>query len=1095
MEDGQPLGANTVLELLENATQILLTSIIRWGRVVAALKEDLWQTGLQGEQSEEATTDLRIESCRSPPVVEGLVSTLREAHPDLSITAHDLAGWLSTVPTEHSKNGDDTKIAVVGMSCRLPGGGDDLEHFWQILEEGQDAHHQHVPADRYDVQTHTDPTGRRPNTSQTPFGCFVDNPGLFDASFFDMSPREAGQTDPTHRLALLTAYEALENSGYVPDRTFSTTRQTVGTIYGQCSDDYREANAGQEIDMYFIPGNYRAFAPGRISYFFKFSGSSFSCDTACSASLAAVQIACAALGHGEANMVVAGGLNIITSSDSFAGLSRAYFLSKTGGCKVFDDGADGYCRADGVGSLVLKRLPDAQKDNDKILGVILATGTNHSSAAVSLTHPHAPTQERLYRSVLSEAGISPLDVDLVEMHGTGTQAGDAAEMESVTNVFSPSDGRGARRSETLHIGSVKANLGHGEAAAGVTALIKALLILKHNAIPKHVGIKTQLNSKFPDLERLNVHIPTDTIPWPRRADRKRYIMVNNFSAAGGNTSLVVAEPPERPPPEPRGWPGMGFVVCVSAKSGISLHRNLKRLIAYIEDHSTSIHLPSLSYTSTARRIHHVHRIAVHGCSIEEVLKSLRLRLPETTDAAKQRAMPVGAMAAPRIAFVFSGQGSFYTGISRALVEHYPPYKKEIQRLDRLCLLHGFPSILPGLELGGHDVANLTPIVAQLTTVCVQVALYRLWTSLGVAPHIVIGASIGEYAALHAAGALSASEIIYLVGHRALLMQELCTANTHTMLAVQATVEQVRQCVHDSSLYEVACVNSPNSITLAGTIANIDAMKISLESQGYRTAPLNVAYAFHSSHIEPTIDRFDALAVRVSTRPLKIPLISPLLRDTIYAGQELPETYLRDATRQTVHFWEALENACEQDLIPPKTAFVEIGIHPTYSSAVRAIVPDTAAIVSTLRSDEDNWNTLTGSMAKLYEAGVHLGWNELYKPYESELRLLDLPTYQWNLKNYWIQHNGDWLLTKDRPPCTSDSAVVGKRAPAGLRSPLVHRIVEEDFSSGRAKVVVESDAHDDEFFAVASAHKMSGRPVVSVVSKPVPCHVLSSWDGV
>ncbi|KAL3483393.1 hypothetical protein BJX62DRAFT_244924 [Aspergillus germanicus] len=636
--------------------------------------------------------------------------------------------------------------------------------------------------------------------------------------------------------------------------------------------------------------------------------------------------------------------------------------------------------ADGVGSLVLKRLSDAQQDNDKILGVILATGTNHSSAAVSLTHPNAPTQEKLYRSVLSEAGISTLDVDLVEMHGTGTQAGDTVEMESVTRVFTPSDGRGTRRSETLYIGSVKANLGYRGAAAGVTALIKALLILQHNAIPKHVGIKTRLNSKFPDLERLTVHIPRETISWPQRYDRKRYIMVNKFSAAGGNTSLVLAEPPERPPPDPMGCPSTGFVVCISAKSGISLRRNLKRLVAYMEDHSTFIHLPSLSYTTTARRIHHAHRIAVHGSSTEDVLKSLRLRLPEVTDAVQQRAMPVTVTEPPRIAFVFSGQGSFYTGISRGLIEHYPPYQKDIQRLERLCLLHGFPSILPALELGAAGVDNITPIVAQLTTVCVPIALYRLWTALGVTPHIVIGASIGEYAALHAAGALSASETIYLVGRRALLMEELCTANTHTMLV-------------------------------------------------YR----------------PRWSRFHTAFLIV---------------------------YL--------HFVEALETACDQDLIPPKTVFVEIGIHPTYSNAVRATVPDTAAIVTSLRPDEENWHTMAGSMARLYEAGVSLDCHEWYKPYESELRLVDLPSYQWNLKNYWIQHNGDWLLTKDRALCTADSGIFGRRAPAGLHSPLVHIIVEEDFSAGGGKGVFQSDVHDAEFFAVASAHKMSERPVVSVM---------------
>ncbi|KAL4876856.1 hypothetical protein BJY04DRAFT_231310 [Aspergillus karnatakaensis] len=1079
MANGQPLHSATALELFESATLILLTNIIRWGEVVVALTH-ISSSLIDKEAHQQEEACVRIESCKPSLVIDDLMRTLQAGRPGCTTVSYDVADWIAHDNYDALNDESENKIAVVGMSCRLPGGADDLERFWELLEDGRDVH-QHIPADRYDVETHTDPTGRRVNTSQTPFGCFINEPGLFDAGFFDMSPREAGQTDPTHRLALLTAYEALEQSGYVPDRTPSSTRQTVGTMYGQCSDDYREANAGQDIDMYFIPGNYRAFAPGRISYFFKFSGPSFSCDTACSASLAAVQIACAALSRGEANMVVAGGLNILTSSDSFAGLSRAFFLSKTGGCKVFDDSADGYCRGDGIGSVILKRLSDAQRDNDNVLGVILATATNHSSAAVSITHPHAPTQADLFKNVLTQAGVSPLDVDLIEMHGTGTQAGDAAEIDSVTRVFCP----GRRRPETLHIGSVKANLGHGEASAGIAALMKALLIFQHNAIPKHVGIKTRLNSKFPDLDRLNVHIPHDTVSWPHRADRPRYIMVNNFSAAGGNTSLLLAEPPQRPEPDPNSCPATTFVVGVSAKNALSLRRNLETLIAHLYGRLNSVHLPSLSYTTMARRIHYARRIAIQGSSSSEILEKLQLRLADLTGSLQDR--PVQVPAAPPVAFVFSGQGSFYTGIGRTLLEHYPPYEQDIHGLDQLCLLHGLPSILPALrgsdQPTGHGTSGLIPVVSQLATVCVQIALFRLWTHLGVRPHAVIGASLGEYAALHAAGVLSASETIYLVGRRALLMEELCAGGTHSMLAVQATVEDIQQCVSDRSLYEVACINSPRSVTISGLIANITTVKSTLESHGYRTVLLNVPYAFHSAHMNPILERFGEVTRQIHLRPPKVPILSPLLSSTILEGQILPVLYLRDATRHTVHFSAALEHACHQGIITPKTAFVEIGIHQTYSKAVRDTVSGVGTIVPTMRSDEDNWKTLAASMCALHEAGVALDWNEFYQPFEQHLRLLQLPSYHWNLKNHWLQYNGDWLLTKDKEPSGMNARESGAPAPSGLRTPLLHRIVEETLSRDGGRVVIESNVCDEEFFGVASGHKMAGRPVVSVFSYP------------
>ncbi|KAE8417496.1 hypothetical protein BDV36DRAFT_309409 [Aspergillus pseudocaelatus] len=1054
MADGNPLKADTAIELFESATYILLTSIIRWGVVVEAIttSSSLWEKDMK----------LQIEMLRPSPVVDGLVSAIQKSRPGCTACIVDLGQWIFD-DTQINPHVPHERIAVVGMSCRLPGGADDLELFWELLREGRDVH-QKVPADRYDVDSHTDVTGKRPNTSHTPFGCFVDRPGLFDAGFFDMSPREAGQTDPTHRLALLTAYEALEQSGYVPDRTRSTRRERVSTIYGQCSDDYRECNAGQDIDMYFIPGNYRAFAPGRISYFFKFSGPSFNIDTACSASLAAVQIACSVLSRCEADMVVAGGLNILTGSDSFAGLSKGFFLSKTGNCQVFDDAADGYCRADGIGSIILKRLSDALQDNDNILGLIASSATNHSSKAISITHPHAPTQANLYRSTLMQAGVRPQDVDLVEMHGTGTQAGDAAEIESVTKVFSPAV---PRRSQPLRISSVKANVGHGEAAAGITALIKSLLIFKHNEIPPQVCHRTTLNSGFPDLRQLNVHIPKEITPWPRLPSRKRYIMVNNFSAAGGNTSLLLVEPPVRP--DPKGCPQTRFVVTVSAKSTGSLIRNLERLLAFLKM-DPLVDLASLAYTTTARRLHHKYRIVVHGDSIQEIVTSLEhhLSIAEAQCAIQK---------APTVGFVFSGQGSFYQGVGRQLFQEYSPYRKEIQRLNEICTFHGFDSILPAITGQSSDVLEISPFMAQLVTVCVQIALCRLWRSLGVMPNVVIGASLGEYAALYAAGTLSASDVIYLVGQRASLMQELCTINSHSMLAVKATVGEIRHTVRNSA-YEIACINGPRDVTLAASVEDINDIQQTLASQGYRVVKLNVPFAFHSSQIEPILEPYSKIAQSVIFRDLKTALISPLLGDVVYDSKSFPPSYLRDSTRGTVRFADAIAKAQEMKLVDSKTVWVEIGVQPSYTGAMHANIPNLEMMVPSLRSDESNWHTLAVSMSALHRAGVHLDWNTWYRPFESELRLLNLPSYQWNLKNHWIQHNGDWLLLKDKRSRTGHKSFPAS-APTSLRTALVQQILEESFGKDGGSIVIQSDVTDDDFFDVALGHKMSGRPLVSV----------------
>jgi asperthecin polyketide synthase len=315
-----------------------------------------------------------------------------------------------------------------------------------------------------------------------------------------------------HRLALVTAYEALEMAGYAPNRTPSTNLKRVGTCYGQASDDWRELNGGQNIGTYGVPGGERAFANGRINYFFKFAGPSFNIDTACSSSSAAIHAACSALWAGEADTVIAGGLSVITNPDNYSMLCKGHFLSKTGQCKVWDKDADGYCRADGVGSVVIKRLEDAEADNDNILATILGSATNHSAEAISITHPHAGAQKDNYNQVMQSAGVNPLDVSYIELHGTGTQAGDAVESESVADVFAPLTPR-RRVDQRLHLGAVKSNVGHGEAAAGITSLIKVLLIHQKNQIPPHVGIKTEMNPTISkDLEKRNIGLTMENTP-------------------------------------------------------------------------------------------------------------------------------------------------------------------------------------------------------------------------------------------------------------------------------------------------------------------------------------------------------------------------------------------------------------------------------------------------------------------------------------------------------------------------------------------------------------------------------------------------------
>ncbi|KAH8807225.1 putative polyketide synthase, partial [Xylogone sp. PMI_703] len=1064
---GRPFLATNATELFEHIIKEILTQAIQWDRVVQSVIQQAQDIG---------ASQCRVVVFRVSLPIHDLSAALGKL-PNLQVSTEELVPWVhdKTSPSEGPRGPMQSKIAIVGMSCRMPGGATDTESFWKLLESGLDVHRK-IPADRFDVDSHYDPTGKRQNTSHTPYGCFIDEPGLFDAPFFNMSPREAQQTDPMQRLAIVTAYEALERAGYVANRTAATDLHRIGTFYGQASDDYREVNTAQEISTYFIPGGCRAFGPGRINYFFKFSGPSYSIDTACSSSLATIQTACAALWNGDVDTAVAGGMNVLTNSDAFAGLSHGHFLSKTpNACKTWDSEADGYCRADAVASVVMKRLEDAEADNDNILGVILAAATNHSAEAISITHPHAGHQAYLGNLVANRAGIDPLDVNYVEMHGTGTQAGDAEEIQSVTNVFSPSTRRRSSKNP-LYIGAVKANVGHSEAAAGVTALVKVLLMLQKNAIPPHVGIKNSLNPKFPkDLDKRQVFIPYEKTEWARMPGRKRIAAVNNFSAAGGNTSLLIEEAPLREVTETD--PRSAHAVALSAKSKVSLKGNLERMLAYLEQ-NPDVSIADLSYSTTARRYHHNHRVAFAGSDISVVKKQLKSAL-ESVDSHK----PIPTTGPPPVAFTFTGQGASYKSSDLELFHNSPYFRSQIQYLDAIAQAQGFPSFIPALD-GSHAKDHLhSPIITQLALVCSEIALAKYWGSLGVKPDVVIGHSLGEYAALHIAGVLSASDTIYLVGQRALLLEEKCKAGSHKMVAVRASLAQIEKSA-DGKPYEIACINGPKETVLSGPIADMDAIIPVLEGAGYKCFSLDVAFAFHSAQTDPILDEFEALASSgVLFQAPHIPVISPLLCKVIFDDKSVNASYVRRATRESVNFLSALEIAQQIGSIDDETVWIEIGPHPVCISFVRATLSNINVAVPSLRRGEDNWLTLAQSLALLHCAGVKIEWSEFHSPFEKALRLLDIPTYAWNDKTYWIQYNGDWALTKGNTFYDEEKGLnkvqIAPPAPkSSLSTSTVHQIIDQDFNGTAGVVVMRSDLMQADFRAAAWGHKMNGCGVVT-----------------
>ena len=970
-------------------------------------------------------------------------------------------GQLGTaLPISEAQN-TPGKIAVVGMAGRFPN-SDNLESFWNVLEQGLDLHRR-VPPDRFDIDAHYDPTGKKKNTSHTPYGCFIEEPGLFDPRFFNMSPREAYQTDPMGRLALVTAYEALEMSGFVPDRTPSSMLHRVGTFYGQTSDDWRQMNAAEKIDTYYIPGTIRAFATGRINYHFKFGGPSYNVDTACSSSFAAIQLACTSLLAKECDTAVAGGVNVMTTPDLFAGLSRAHFLSKTGSCKTFDDSADGFCRGDGVGTIVLKRLEDAEVDNDPILGVILGTATNHSCDAVSITQPHAPAQEFLYRKILKSSGVDPFDVSYVEMHGTGTQVGDGTEMKSITNVFAPRN-QGRLPDQTLHLGALKANIGHGEASAGVASLIKTLLMLQRDAIPPHVGIKGTMNTTFPtDLEERGIRIAFKQTPWIQPSGGKRRAYLNNFGASGGNTGLLLEDPP-RPTPG-NSDPRTGFVISVSARSVWSLEQNIRKLLSYLEmNPGTS--LPELGYTTTARRTHQQFRISFAVSSISEVKQALM--------SAQAKTIKPISMQPLRLSFVFTGQGSHYASLGKQLFDHSRQFRSDIMEFDRIGRNQGFPSILPLIDGTAVDVGSLSQVLLPLGQCCVQMALTRLWRAWGITPSTVVGHSLGEYAALNAAGVLSASDTIFLVGRRAQLLDKCCTAGTHTMLAIATSVDSAQRILEGENL-EVACINGPRATVLSGLTEDMISYSKTFKAAGIKCILLPAAYAFHSAQVAVILEQFKGIASSITFGKPAIPVISSLLGDVVTDGGVFGPEYLARQAREAVNFMGAVTAAEAKGMVDKDVVWIEIGPAPVCSAFVKSCLGSETATAPSLRKQEDPWKTTSSTLSYLHSKGLDVDWEEVHREYESSHNVLPLPNYAFENKNYWLDYTNNWCLTKgeiaEAPPKRTSNR--------GFPTSSVQKLTREDFGT-EITLVAESDLSDPGLNHAVTGHLVNGSALCPAV---------------
>ncbi|KAL6232447.1 hypothetical protein BDW75DRAFT_247181 [Aspergillus navahoensis] len=723
-------------------------------------------------------------------------------------------------------------------------------------------------------------------------------------------------------------------------------------------------------------------------------------------------------------------------SDGQTRLSRSGVLSDTGNCKTYRDDADGYCRADFSGAVVLKRLDDAIAHNDNILAVISSSARNHSGNSTSITTSDAAAQERLFHKVLRNARVTPEDISYVEMHGTGTQVGDKAEMGAIASVFSK-----RRDGELLPVGAIKANIGHSEAAAGMSSLLKSILMFQKDTIPPQAGMPHTLNPNFPPLHEINIKIPSEPLDFKAAGGKPRRILLNNFDAAGGNACLLLEE----------------YTHTKHREADSSHLLNKRRLLEWLRSNPNT-RIEDLAYTTTARRMHHPIRFALTASTRQEAISKLEAEIERSTHSSAVRDIPV--------VFVFTGQGSHYAGMGAELYRTSPVFRERVDLCVAICAGNRFPPFLDIITDDGVDVSTKSAAQVQLAVLTLEMALTHFWRSAGIEPAMVMGHSLGEYAALHAAGVLSLADALYLIGHRALLLQERCESGSCSMLSVSTSVANVRDHLSrlQSSSCGVACINSPSSTVVSGTAEDLAQFQDNITAQDakVRAKMLSIPFAFHSFQMDPILQDYSSVAASVTYSAPKIPVASTLLGSVVDEPGVFDHDYLVQQTRQPVDFVGGLR-AASSKLSDP--VWLEIGPSPVCVSFVRDTLSSSPSkITPTLQANTSNWTSISKCLATAYTNGVGIDWVALHTPYESNLQLLTLPSYAWEVKDYWITHT-------DRI-----TDVVPEQSPATTSGPFVSTCAQylvSKSSSPKIQVVFRASISDPGFVGLIDGHKMQG----------------------
>jgi acyl transferase domain-containing protein/SAM-dependent methyltransferase len=906
-------------------------------------------------------------------------------------------------------------IAIIGMGCRFPGGANDAESLWRLLRDGVDAIRE-VPPDRWDIEEFFDKNPDAPGKMSTRWAGFLDEVDKFDADFFGISPREALAMDPQQRLVMEVGWEALENAGQVSSKLMGSP---TGVYVGMSSSDYSflqiQFGDPNQIDAYLATGLAHAVASGRLSYFLGLQGPSLAVDTACSSSLVAIHLACQSLRLGESRMAMAGGVNVILVPEFLINFSKSHMMAADGRCKTFDAAADGFVRAEGCGMVVLKRLSDALADGDNILAVIRGTAINQDGRSSGLTVPNGPSQQAVIRQALANAAVNPADVGYVETHGTGTSLGDPIEVQALGAVYR--EGRAGDR--RLAIGSIKTNVGHLEAAAGVGGLLKVILAMQRGEIPPHLHLK-QLSPHIP-WENLPVVVPTKLTPWPSGYER-RIAGVSSLGFSGTNAHVIV-EAFDRESVKGRGGEGERgrrgerngdglfshplthspsrplHVLNLSAKTERALHELAGRYENYFVDHQTAP-LADLCYTANIGRGHFDHRLSVVAASADQMRQKLA--------AFCKREEALGLMSGwsdgtnrPEVVFLFSGQGAQYVGMGRRLFETEPTFRKILERCDELLRPHLeqpllsvlYPEITDSASRITENFLDQTAYT-QPAMFAIQYAIAELWRSWGIEPGLIMGHSVGEIVAATVAGMMSLEDGLMIMRERGRLMHSL--PHNGLMASVMADEQRVLKAIAPyTSSVAIAALNGPESTVISGERNAVQEILKKLESDGVKVKPLKVSNSFHSPLVDPVLNKFEKSCAAAKYAAPKTALFSSMRLEMVTGENLLDAAYWRHNLRHTVRFGEAMQSLYQQGY----RVFVEIGPTPVLlSMAQKCFPPNTGVWLPSLRQGRDDWEQLLETLSTLCVNGVNADWQGFDRHHSRQK--IALPTYPFARQQFW-----------------------------------------------------------------------------------------------